>query len=83
MTQLASAALGQQLKANRIQTNLFDLDARLEESEGGLQIQILCSSRADHLLKAHVQVKGHGPPHRRLIESMMAQAAKELAVDCR
>ena len=66
---------------------LFDLSAKLAPLEdGGLQIQILCSGREDHLLKAHVQVKGRGNKtgiSGKLVRALVAQAARDLAVDCR
>ena len=82
--ELASSALSEQLRANGIEAETFELDARLDvPAEGGLQLQVLCSGRVDHLLKARVQVKAHGAPPHRLIPSMMAKAARDLAVDCR
>ncbi len=81
---LASATLAEQLKANGVRLETVELDARLDPTaEGGLRIQILCTSRGDHLLKASVEVKGHGAAPQRLIPSLMARAARELAVDCR
>ena len=84
LTAQASTALDEQLKANSLEATAFELDARLDPTpEGGLRIQILCSSRRDHLLKAQVEVKGHGAPPQRLISPMIIRAVRELAVDCR
>ena len=84
LTALASDALSFELSANGIETAVFELDARLEAApEGGLKLHILCSTRSDHVLKASVEVKGHGAPAHRLIPSMMSKAARDLAADCR
>ncbi len=84
LTAQASAVLEEQLRANGVDLHAFDLDARLDPTpEGGLRIQILCSTRGDHLLKASVDVKGHGAPPQRLIPSLVTRAARELAADCR
>ena len=81
---LASTVLTEQLKLNGVKTTSVDLDARLESLPGGaLQIQIVCSRRVGHQLLARVLVKGHGTAPRRVIASMMAEAARDLAVDCR
>jgi len=84
LTALASDALAEQLKANGIAAEDFELKARLEElAGGGLEIQILCSGRADHLLKARVQVKARGASPRKLLRPLMGEAARNLAADCR
>lgn len=81
---LALSALPEQLKANGIDPTEFALDVRLDEpEEGALRIQILCSTRADHLLKARALVTGRGTRPRRLIASMISRAASDLAPDCR
>jgi hypothetical protein len=80
LTELAWVAL----KESGIDATDFELDTRIDAlPEGGLQVQILCSTRADHILKSSVEVKGHGAPAERLIGSVVTKAARDLAVDCR
>ena len=83
LTALAEAALDEQLTLNGIDPASFELVAKLEPSGDGLQLQILCSTRTDHLLKSHVQVKAHGGSRQKLVTSMMAKAARDLSADCR
>ncbi len=84
LTELASAALSAQLEANGVEVALFNFDVRLDPLEaGGLQIQAICSTRADHLLKGQVLVKGHGVRGKKMIRSMVSQAAQDLAAACR
>lgn len=83
LTALAEAALSEQLALNGIDPASFELVAKLEPSGDGLQLQILCSTRTDHLLKSHVQVKAHGGSKQKLVTSMMAKAARDLSADCR
>lgn len=84
LTEAASTSLSEQLRANGVDPAQFELVARLDVAdEGGLQLQILCSSREDHLLKAQVRITARGGKSRRQLQSLVAKAARDLAVDCR
>lgn len=82
LTAIAEDALRTELSRNGIDPAAFELVARLEPDGDGLQVTILCSTRSDHLLKSHVNVKAHGP-RKKLVPSMMAKAARDLSADCR
>ncbi len=80
----AAEALAEQLKARGLALSAFELVTRLEAlDDGGLEVQILCSGKVDHLLKGRVKVKGRGASHRKLLRSMMGEAVRDLAADCR
>jgi len=81
---LAAAALHQQLLRDGFDVRAFDFETKvLAVAEGGLEVRVVCSGRVDHLLKAQVKVTGRGAAARKLLPSMMAKAAKDLATDCR
>jgi hypothetical protein len=83
LTELAAEVLTKHLELNAVDTERFELLARLDAPpEGGLQIQILCSARSDHQLLAQVRVKAQGGKNGRLLQAMMSKAARDVAADC-
>lgn len=83
MSAEAQAALDRQLTTTGIDASAFELVARVEPTGGdGLKLSVVCFARADHALKAQVQVTGHGP-RKKLIASMIAKAARDLSAECR
>ncbi len=79
----AAAVLHAQLQRLGVDDR-FDYEAKVQRlDDAGLSVRVVCSGKTDHLLKAQVQVKAHGAPPSKLLTSMMAKAAKDLATDCR